>query len=152
MPAFQFESAVFLAGCGLSSLLIYIIFRPTEGQIKLQTYNDQESNGEGMELDGEKVDPFDVTKPEDLVDGYPIDEDGFWTKVRVCLKLVGLFSSLVRTRIEFYYMEKSAGKRSPSYKVLELEPVYFQSPFLSPLSSTSTGVYRKLFLRNIYLE
>ena len=27
-------------------------------------------------------DPFDVTEPEDLVDGQPVDEERFWNRVR----------------------------------------------------------------------
>lgn len=83
MPAFQFESAVFLAGSGLVSVLVLVLSRPKEGKVKLPTATDAASDDEGeLELEGEKADPFDVTKPEDVIDGYPIDADGFWEKVR----------------------------------------------------------------------
>ncbi|TDL25136.1 multidrug resistance-associated ABC transporter [Rickenella mellea] len=81
MPAYQFESAIFLVSCAAVSLLVFVLSRPQDGSIKLPTF---EEDAEGsFELAGEKSDPFNVTKPEDLVDGQPIDEKGFWENMHI---------------------------------------------------------------------
>lgn len=77
MPRFQLEVAIALAASVPCSLLFWFIARPTEPQIELPTH------AEGDEP--LQKDPFDVTKPEDIVDGYPIKEEAFWAKVRTTL-------------------------------------------------------------------
>lgn len=71
MLRYQLLVAVFLAAFGVCSLAVFWFTAPTEGQIKLPEYVD----------DNTKPDPFDVTKPEDLVDGHPIDERSFYDNV-----------------------------------------------------------------------
>lgn len=79
MPRLEFEISVALVGCVLVSLVGLWITREKEGSVKLPVHvGDDDSLGNGS---GEG-DPFDVTKPEDVVDGYPIDEDGFWKRIR----------------------------------------------------------------------
>jgi hypothetical protein len=76
MPRFQLEVSIAFAVSIICSIGIFYLSRTTYGKIQLPTDSD--------ELD-EFVDfgrdPFDVTKPEDIVDGYPIDEPKFWEQV-----------------------------------------------------------------------
>ena len=74
MPPFQLETAAVLDAFALISLVVYVLNRPKEGQLKLPIY-------ENEALAGDERDPFDVTKPEDAVDGTPLDENKFWARV-----------------------------------------------------------------------
>ncbi|KAF9007916.1 ATP-binding cassette transporter [Cyathus striatus] len=76
MPRFQLEIAVALAVCSTASLLLFCFNNPKEGKIQLPTHADADED----ELRG--PDPFDVTQPEDVIDGYIIDEDKFWSRMR----------------------------------------------------------------------
>ena len=82
MPSnFQLPVAVTLAGTGLLSLAFRGLSASERGKIALP-----------ITLDGpleSRPDPFDVTSPEDIIDGEPIDEASFWVNV----------SSVVRMRI-----------------------------------------------------
>ncbi|KAJ7785356.1 multidrug resistance-associated ABC transporter [Mycena maculata] len=71
MPLYQLEIAIALALSALCSSVFFFLSRPKEGKIQLPIYS------ESVEED-----PFDVTKPEDVIDGYPIEEDAFWTQVK----------------------------------------------------------------------
>ena len=73
MPVYQLHVAVALAVTLVVSLVAYLAYGIQE-KTTLPTYVEGE---EGLSRD-----PFDVTKPEDFVDGTPIDEDGFWKRVR----------------------------------------------------------------------
>lgn len=75
MPQYQLEVAVLLAASVVCSVVIFYLTRATDGQIKLAVEHD-----DGYEH-GTQPDPFDVSTPEDMVDGYPIDEHAFWVKV-----------------------------------------------------------------------
>jgi hypothetical protein len=77
MPRFQLEVATALAVGALCSLSIFYLSRPKEGKITLPTHSDYE------EVITE--DPFDVITPEDVLEGYPIDERKFWDQVRCVL-------------------------------------------------------------------
>lgn len=70
MPLYQLPIAAVLAGSAVTSFTAFLATQPTEGKIKL------------TEGDDEQHDAFDVTKLEDIIDGYPIDEQGFWSRVR----------------------------------------------------------------------
>jgi len=72
MPRFQLEVAVALTVGAVSSAGFFYLSRSKEGKITLPT----EVNSE----DEIVRDPFDVTTPEDVLEGYPIDEETFWTK------------------------------------------------------------------------
>jgi len=76
MPRFQFEIAIVLAVSIACSLAVFYLTRPEEGKIQLPTH--VESSEEAYH----GPDPFDVTKPEDIIDGYPIGADAFWARVR----------------------------------------------------------------------
>ena len=73
MPRFQLPIAIALVVSAVISLLTFYLTRTKEGQIQLPTAVVDEQ--------GER-DVFDVTRPEDITDGYPIDAENFW--IRVC--------------------------------------------------------------------
>ncbi|KAL5499202.1 hypothetical protein ACEPAH_1720 [Sanghuangporus vaninii] len=92
MPRFQLEVDIVLCCAALLSAVIYVVqSRPKEGAVKLPIYEDSELN-DAAEFD----DPFNVTKPEDVIDGYPIREGEFWSKIRMRkLLLSAVLTSLV---------------------------------------------------------
>jgi hypothetical protein len=71
MPAYQLPLAGALAGGALVSAttLLFVGFGTDDGKIKLP------------DEDADPDDPFNVTRAEDIIDGEPIDERGFWVKV-----------------------------------------------------------------------
>lgn len=73
MPQYQLEVAILLVASAACSLGVFYLTQPKEGQIKL-------SVDDGYEH-GTQPDPFDVTKPEDMIDGHTLDEHAFWAKV-----------------------------------------------------------------------
>lgn len=78
MPRFQFEISVALTISALGSILVFYLTRAQEGKIHLPAYSEDSESEDGLR----GHDPFDVTTPEDIIDGYPIDIDAFWAKVR----------------------------------------------------------------------
>ncbi|KAJ7113275.1 multidrug resistance-associated ABC transporter [Mycena crocata] len=75
MPRFQLGILVALNASAFISAFFFYLYRRREGKIQLPTYaNAQE---ESLYPDG---DPFDVITAEDLQDGYPLDEEKFWTQ------------------------------------------------------------------------
>lgn len=72
MPQYQLPIAAVLAATGAGSILVFYLSRPQHQKIQLPTSGEQ---NESL-----LPDPFDVTRPEDFVDGYPIDEVTFWNK------------------------------------------------------------------------
>jgi hypothetical protein len=71
MPRFELAVAIALVGGALCSAAVFAFSGKKESAIRLPVYEGE---------DGWK-DPFDVTIPEDLVDGFPIDEAKFWARV-----------------------------------------------------------------------
>ena len=65
MPVYQFHVAVALTVTLVVSLVAYLASGVWEKTAR--------------KCEGDRL---DVTKPEDFVDGTPIDEDGFWKRVR----------------------------------------------------------------------
>ncbi|TFK38174.1 multidrug resistance-associated ABC transporter [Crucibulum laeve] len=76
MPRFQLEIAIALAVSVVTSAIAFYLARPKEGKIKLPTHVDDADDITQV------PDPFDVTTPADIIDGYPIDAEGFWTRMR----------------------------------------------------------------------
>ena len=78
MPVYQLHVAVALSVALLGSAVLFA-YQSTG------TNADEGKNAlpilEGDE--GLARDPYDVTKPEDLVDGKPLDEERFWKRVRL---------------------------------------------------------------------
>ncbi|KAG8216833.1 P-loop containing nucleoside triphosphate hydrolase protein [Butyriboletus roseoflavus] len=70
MPQYQLPIAAILAATGVGSILVLYITRPQQPKIQLPT--------SGEQTESLLRDPFDVTCPEDLVDGYPINEVRLW--------------------------------------------------------------------------
>jgi hypothetical protein len=76
MSQYQLAVAILLAASVVCSLVTFYLTQPKEGKIKLSVEHD-----DGYER-GTQPDPFDVTIPEDMIDGHALDEHGFWVKVR----------------------------------------------------------------------
>lgn len=74
MPEYQLHVALALAVALAGSLGTHLLSGSSKSKDALPTFS------EGQE--GLARDPFDVTKPEDFVDGTPLNEGAFWTKVR----------------------------------------------------------------------
>ncbi|TFK34287.1 multidrug resistance-associated ABC transporter [Crucibulum laeve] len=75
MPRFQLEIAIVLAVSALGSASTIYFTRPKDGKIQLPTLSDEDGIASVR-------DPFDVTKPEDLIDGHPIEGEGFWKRMQ----------------------------------------------------------------------
>ena len=71
MPRFQLPIAIALATSAVASLITLYFTRSKDGKIQLPAMANEQS----------ERDIFDVLRPEDLIDGYPIDEERFWTRV-----------------------------------------------------------------------
>ena len=71
MPLFQVQVAIALVACEVFSALLLIAVKPDEGKVKLPQ----------VVQDDSLQDPFDVTKPEDIIDGTPLNEEAFWQQV-----------------------------------------------------------------------
>jgi len=86
MPEYQLPIAGVLAVTAVGSLVVLYFERSSGGgKIQLPTHGEEDSL---------LRDPFDVTRPEDAIDGYPIDEGEFWNKA--CTHWRGLFLTLIR--------------------------------------------------------
>ena len=84
MLALQLPFDIVLCCSALVSAAVFAYdARPKEGKVQLPTYDD----GELEYID----DPFDVTKPEDTIDGYPIREHEFWARVSSVLLYAGTY-------------------------------------------------------------
>ena len=67
--------AIAFATSACSSSVVFYFTREQEGKIHLPTHESEDA------VHGN--DPFEVTTPEDIIDGYPIYEDAFWASVRL---------------------------------------------------------------------
>ncbi|KAJ3515541.1 hypothetical protein NLJ89_g1687 [Agrocybe chaxingu] len=94
MPRFQLPIAVALSVSAIGSLVALYFTRNVEGKIQLPLHANEDD--EHLEHD-----PFDVTTIEDVTDGYPIDGESFWARMRwrkilissllaVCLVICGV--------------------------------------------------------------
>ncbi|KAL4079580.1 hypothetical protein J3A83DRAFT_4368342 [Scleroderma citrinum] len=85
MPDYQLPIACVLAVTAVGSLVVFYLARSNgRGKIQLPTH--------GEDDDSLLRDPFDVTRPEDVIDGYPINEEEFWNEA--CNSLVQLWKIL----------------------------------------------------------
>ncbi|EIN08192.1 multidrug resistance-associated ABC transporter [Punctularia strigosozonata HHB-11173 SS5] len=92
MPEFQLPVAVVLAAGAVCSLVSYAAAHRNdtkEGKIKLPAY--------ASDPDVTASDAFNVTKPEDIVEGEPLDERQFWTwaRLRKLVLSVAFFAILI---------------------------------------------------------
>ena len=76
MPRFELEVSLTLAASALVSLLVFYSTRQKEGKIRLPTHVDESDDASRVH------DPFEVTTAVDALDGYPIEPDTFWNRVR----------------------------------------------------------------------
>ncbi|KAH9174901.1 ATP-binding cassette transporter [Lactarius sanguifluus] len=72
---FQLPVAATLAGTGLLSLAFRGLSASEQGKIALPISSDGPLES--------RPDPFDVTSPEDIIDGEPVDEAGFWANAKL---------------------------------------------------------------------
>jgi hypothetical protein len=77
MPQYQQEVGIALVVVAACSLATFALTGNSEGKVQLPTYVDEADELQGAD------DPFAVTRPEDVIDGIPVDGEGFWKKVRV---------------------------------------------------------------------
>lgn len=80
MLAYNLPVSIALLAFALASFLLFVSRwsqdQSSEGKIQLPlTHDDQEP------LESPEADPFDVVRPRDLVDGYPVGLDSFLNKV-----------------------------------------------------------------------
>ncbi|KAF5314753.1 hypothetical protein D9611_007066 [Ephemerocybe angulata] len=79
MLRFHFEIAIGLAASVLVSLvLLYLTEGGEEGKIQLPVSHEEAEEDDHYA----RHDPLAVVSPEDLVDGYPVEEDAFWERMR----------------------------------------------------------------------
>jgi len=88
MVCFESEISVVLVICvPVSCVVLWFTTRAKEGSVRLPVYVGEEEeeiftrSADAGNAGSSGDDPFDVTKLEDIIDGYPIDEDGFWKRV-----------------------------------------------------------------------
>jgi hypothetical protein len=72
MPQYQLPTAAILAATGVGSILVLYLTSSRQRKIQLPT--------SGEHNESLLRDPFDVTRPEDFIDGHPINEVAFWNK------------------------------------------------------------------------
>lgn len=82
MQLYQLPVSIALLALAVFSALLLIVTRSKEGKIKLP----EEDDDEGTSVH----DPFDITTPEDLVDGEPVGALRFWKRVWFhCMLAIG---------------------------------------------------------------
>lgn len=87
MLRFELGVAITLAASTCCSLIVFYLTRDKEGKVQLPTHVNESSNV--------GHDPFDVTTPEDIIDGYPIDADAFWALMRQRKLVISLLLSAI---------------------------------------------------------
>ncbi|OAX31449.1 hypothetical protein K503DRAFT_860742, partial [Rhizopogon vinicolor AM-OR11-026] len=89
MPPYQFLLAEVLVGTTILSSFTLFFTGSQQQKIHLPTVQDASL------ADDVDQDPYNVTKPEDFIDGEPIDEDAFWAKMRNRKLLLVLLSAAI---------------------------------------------------------
>jgi hypothetical protein len=79
MPSFQLPVALALSTSAILSLTVRSLSKSKRGKIALPVTSDDTLEP--------RHDPFDVTSPEDIIDGEPIDETRFWRNVRSLVRI-----------------------------------------------------------------
>ncbi|KAG8904640.1 hypothetical protein FRB99_001405, partial [Tulasnella sp. 403] len=118
------------------SAVVLIATRKKEQAIKLPIFageSFEEANGrdgsDAEELDGEeKADPFDVSTPLDFIDGVPIDEDGFWARMRAVKTLQTLLVVLV-VAVDTASLGWLVAARDPNTTIYNIVSASLQSVF-----------------------
>ncbi|KAF7292829.1 Multidrug resistance-associated ABC transporter protein [Mycena indigotica] len=81
MPRYQLEATTALTSGALLSAVLFFVNRTKDGKIRLE--------------ENEASDPFDVTTAEDLTDGYPLQEEKFWSTMKRRKMLLSVLASLL---------------------------------------------------------
>ncbi|KAF7343123.1 ATP-dependent bile acid permease [Mycena venus] len=93
MPRYQLEIAIALNVAASCSALFFYRNRSREREIQLPRYDDApHAEPEDNYPDG---DPFDVITAEDILDGYPLQEEKFWAQMRGRKIILTVISSLL---------------------------------------------------------
>ncbi|KAH9067580.1 ATP-binding cassette transporter [Lactarius vividus] len=130
MPSnFQLPVAITLAGTGLFSLAFRGLSASEKGKIALPITSDGPLES--------RPDPFDVTSPEDIIDGEPIDEASFWenAKLRGALLVIAF---VVIASLQTVSLGYSISFSSSANIATHLLHVSF-SVYLSVLAAQSIG-------------
>lgn len=90
MPPYQLLLAEALVCATAISSFALFLARSQQQKVRLPTTQDASLAG-----DVNQDDPFNVTEPEDFIDGEPIDEDAFWFKMRNRKLLLVLLSATI---------------------------------------------------------
>ncbi|CAL1699089.1 unnamed protein product [Somion occarium] len=89
MPLYQLPVAIALSVSASCSAAWLLSSNPDDGKIHLPTLVGQDEDGQPLD------DPFDVTRPDDLVDGEPLDEERFWSKMRLRKLLLSAIFAII---------------------------------------------------------
>ncbi|KAF8888549.1 multidrug resistance-associated ABC transporter [Infundibulicybe gibba] len=90
MPRYQLPIAIALVGLSIGSLITFYFTQPNHGKIRLPLHLDDTAS-ESLPA----TDPFDVTTPEDIIDGYPIEAEKFWARMRWRKLFIALLLSAI---------------------------------------------------------
>lgn len=108
-----------------SSAIIFLFSRPK--RLELPTSGAYEQN-EHMAGEEHK-DPFDIADREDVIDGYPIEEEKFWSQVKA-MKLGQIVATSVALAVACGHIGWSITTRNLSAWDMLLLPLYLQALFL----------------------
>ncbi|CEL57922.1 ATP-dependent bile acid permease OS=Saccharomyces cerevisiae (strain ATCC 204508 / S288c) GN=YBT1 PE=1 SV=2 [Rhizoctonia solani AG-1 IB] len=111
--------------CAISSALILLFSRPKRLELPTTDAGDRDERLEGED----RKDPFDIATSEDMIDGYPIHEEKFWSQVKV-MKLgqttaISLSLALVCAHIGWYITTTNLKAWNPSLWPLCLQTIFF---------------------------
>ncbi|KDQ21679.1 hypothetical protein BOTBODRAFT_26106 [Botryobasidium botryosum FD-172 SS1] len=93
MLAYELHLSVALVVGALLSTIIFFLSQPK--RIQLESDYEPLEGEDPYDADLQGRDMFDIAKPEDMVDGFPINEAEFWAKIRVRKAVANLVLSLL---------------------------------------------------------
>ncbi|GJE85249.1 multidrug resistance-associated ABC transporter [Phanerochaete sordida] len=117
MAQFQLPVAIALGAAALCSAVTFALSKPDEGKVQLPE----------IVRDATKEDPFDVTRPEDIIDGEPVEEEKFWSRMRLRKLLLTLIlaGSLVLETVALAWSAAEADRHGVAvYAVRTLFALY----------------------------
>lgn len=84
MPlSYQLVASAALDAIAVSSVVIFVASKPKRLELPI---SENSTGHERPEYETQK-DPFDIVTGDDVIDGYPLDEDAFWAKVCSLIKV-----------------------------------------------------------------
>lgn len=78
-PQYQLFASSALDIIAGSSAIIFVISQPKRLELPTSEDNDERARS----ANETQKDPFDIVSRDDVIDGYPLDEDTFWAKTKV---------------------------------------------------------------------